>query len=117
MGDDHFAQQLKAKRMQASLTQQQLAAKMNVSRKTISGWETGRNRPDIDSLKRLAAIYHISLDETDQSSGFGHFRRTDEWIGPHGNFRFAPNYHFRRGQGDDVYRFQSYFKRVGENIG
>lgn len=63
MGDDHFAQQLKAKRMRASLTQQQLADKMNVSRKTISGWETGRNRPDIDSLKRLAAIYHISLDE------------------------------------------------------
>ncbi len=63
MVDDHFAQQLKARRKNSSLTQQQLADKLNVSRKTISGWETGRNRPDIDILRQMAKIYHISLDQ------------------------------------------------------
>ncbi|MEE8825538.1 transcriptional repressor DicA [Lentilactobacillus sunkii] len=63
MVDDHFAQQLKARRKDSSLTQQQLADKLNVSRKTISGWETGRNRPDIDILRQMAEIYHISLDQ------------------------------------------------------
>lgn len=63
MIDDYFAQQLRTKRKKAGMTQQQLADEMNVSRKTISGWETGRNRPDIDSLRKMADIYHISLDD------------------------------------------------------
>ncbi|KRL22026.1 helix-turn-helix domain-containing protein [Lentilactobacillus kisonensis] len=63
MIENHFAQQLKLKRSEAAFTQQELADKLHVSRKTISSWETGRNRPDIDSLTQLAAIYHISLDE------------------------------------------------------
>lgn len=83
MVDDHFAQQLKARRKNSSLTQQQLADKLNVSRKTISGWETGRNRPDIDILRQMAKIYHISLDQlvsdadkVDQSQNSGIIRFT-----------------------------------------
>lgn len=63
MIETYFAQQLKVRRGEAALTQQELANKLHVSRKTISSWETGRNRPDIDTLKQLATIFQISLDD------------------------------------------------------
>lgn len=63
MVENQFGKRLKLKRSEASFTQQELANQLHVSRKTISSWETGRNRPDIDSLTQLAAIYQISLDE------------------------------------------------------
>lgn len=63
MIDSHFAQKLKKTRSDLAITQQQLADQLHVSRKTVSGWETGRNRPDIDMLRQMARIYHLSLDE------------------------------------------------------
>lgn len=63
MIDSHFAQKLKKTRSDLAITQQQLADRLHVSRKTVSGWETGRNRPDIDMLRQMARIYHLSLDE------------------------------------------------------
>ncbi|MGF2385479.1 helix-turn-helix domain-containing protein [Lentilactobacillus otakiensis] len=63
MNDIHFAQRLKKTRSDLAITQQQLADQLHVSRKTVSGWETGRNRPDIDTLRQMAEIYHLSLDE------------------------------------------------------
>lgn len=53
---------LKEKRTENQLTQDQLAEKIFVSRKTISNWETGKTTPDIDSLVRLANLFELSLD-------------------------------------------------------
>lgn len=53
---------LKEKRTESQLTQEQLAEKIFVSRKTISNWETGKTTPDIDSLIRLANLFDLSLD-------------------------------------------------------
>ncbi|MEG0619300.1 MAG: helix-turn-helix transcriptional regulator [Bacilli bacterium] len=53
---------LKDKRAEYQLTQEQLAEKIFVSKKTISNWETGRTSPDIDSLIRLANLFDLSLD-------------------------------------------------------
>ena len=36
---------------------------MNISRQAYSNYETGKRAPDLDSLIRLADLYHISLDE------------------------------------------------------
>jgi len=44
------------------LTQEQVAEKIFVSRKTISNWETGKTIPDIDSVIRLANLFNLSLD-------------------------------------------------------
>ena len=33
---------------------EELAEKLNVTRQTVSGWETGRRQPDLDTLKELA---------------------------------------------------------------
>lgn len=53
---------LKEKRTEYQLTQEELSEKIFVSRKTISNWETGKTTPDIDSLIRLANLFHLSLD-------------------------------------------------------
>lgn len=56
-------EQLKKYRIENNLTQQNLADKLNVSRQTISKWETGRGLPDIENLIWLSDIYQVSLDE------------------------------------------------------
>ena len=41
---------LRELRLSRNLTQEQVAEKLNVTRQTISSFETGRTRPDIDTL-------------------------------------------------------------------
>ena len=48
-------------RKEKGLTQEQLAEKLNVSRRTVSRWETGSNTPDLDVLLQLADIYEVDL--------------------------------------------------------
>ena len=55
-------EQLKQARLQKQLTQQVVAETLNVSRQTISSWETGRSYPDIASLITLSDYYDLSLD-------------------------------------------------------
>lgn len=57
-----ISERLKMCRAQTGYTQADIAEKMHVSRKTISGWETGRNYPDINSVVKLSEIYQVSLD-------------------------------------------------------
>jgi transcriptional regulator with XRE-family HTH domain len=58
-----LGEKIKMKRMAASLTQQDLADDLFVSRQTISNWELGKSYPDIDSLIRLSDQFSISLDD------------------------------------------------------
>ena len=55
-----FLQEL---RKEKGLTQEQLAEKMNVARRTVSRWETGSNMPDLDILIELADYYEVDLRE------------------------------------------------------
>ena len=48
-------------RKEKGLTQEQLAEKLNVSRRTVSRWETGSNLPDLDILIEMADFYEIEL--------------------------------------------------------
>ena len=50
-------------RKKAGLSQEAVAEKLGVSRQTISKWETDETVPDIYQAKRLAKLYHLSLDE------------------------------------------------------
>ena len=58
-----FNQKLQELRKSAGLTQEELAAKLFVSRTAISKWESGRGYPSIESLKIIASFFSISLDE------------------------------------------------------
>lgn len=53
---------LKKARKAKGLTQQQVADYMKVSQNTYSYWETGRNKIDGDSLKKLAILFEESMD-------------------------------------------------------
>ncbi len=44
------------------LTQKELAAKLNVGRSTISGYEKGTTQPSYDVLIKLADFFDVSLD-------------------------------------------------------
>lgn len=53
---------LKKLRTEAGLTQEQVAEKLNVTRQALSSYESGRTRPDIDTLVRLAGIYDTDVN-------------------------------------------------------
>ena len=50
-------------RKQMGLSQEELAAKIGVSRQAVSKWERAEASPDTDNLIELAKIYGLSLDE------------------------------------------------------
>lgn len=54
---------LKELRKEKGLTQEQLAETLNVSRRTVSRWETGSNLPDLDLLVEMADLYQVELRE------------------------------------------------------
>ena len=49
-------------RKDAGLSQQQLADDLNLSRRAVSLWETGRRAPDLQSALLLADYFHTTLD-------------------------------------------------------
>lgn len=49
-------------RKERGLTQEQLAALLNVSVSAVSKWEMGNNRPDLELLPELAEIFQVSID-------------------------------------------------------
>lgn len=50
-------------RKKSGLSQEMVAEKLGVSRQTISKWETDETLPDICQSKKLAVLYHLTLDE------------------------------------------------------
>lgn len=55
--------QIKAHRAALSLSQEELAEKVYVTRQTVSNWETSKSYPDIHSLLLLSALFDVSLDQ------------------------------------------------------
>lgn len=56
-----FAGQLSAIRKERCLTQEQLAQALNVSRTTISRWESGKALPDIETIKQLSQVLNYNF--------------------------------------------------------
>ena len=50
-------------RKQNSLTQEQLASALHVTRQTVSSWENGRTLPDVESLAAVASALDVSVEE------------------------------------------------------
>lgn len=53
---------LQTLRKKQSLSQEELASMVMVSRQAVSKWESGENIPDIENLLRLSKLYHVSID-------------------------------------------------------
>ena len=53
---------LQKARLQAKLTQEQVAESLGVSRQTISNWENEKTYPDIINVIKMSDLYAVSLD-------------------------------------------------------
>ena len=60
---DTFPNNLKRLRKLRNLKQEDLAERLSVTRQTVSGWETGRRQPDLDTLKALAEALDADIYE------------------------------------------------------
>ena len=58
-----FHEKLQELRKRKGLTQEELASSLYVSRAAVSKWESGRGYPSIDSLKRTAVFFGVTIDE------------------------------------------------------
>ncbi len=54
---------IKKCRENKGLSQEALADALNVTRQTVSSWETGRTEPDIDTLHRIAQVLEVTVEE------------------------------------------------------
>lgn len=53
---------LKAARVNAGLTQKEVAEKLNISNKTVCSWETGATTPNALQVETLCALYNVTYD-------------------------------------------------------
>ena len=63
MKEINIAKVLVNKRKEKSITQDELASYLGVSKAAVSKWETGQSYPDVTFLPQLAAYFNISIDE------------------------------------------------------
>lgn len=68
----YIAKNLQYLRKREKITQEDLAEKLNVSRQSVSKWETGEAYPETDKLLALCDLFSVSLDglmRTDLTDG------------------------------------------------
>ena len=57
-----FGEKLKQARLDAGLSQEQLAEQLSVSRSAVAKWETDKGLPDIENLKGISRLLNVSID-------------------------------------------------------
>ena len=57
-----LAENLQFLRAREGITQEQLAERMDVSRQSVSKWESGASFPEMDTLLKLCDMFHTDMD-------------------------------------------------------
>lgn len=57
-----FYERLIILRKKALLSQEELAEKLDVTRQTISKWELGQSKPDIDKLQMMSKLFEVDVN-------------------------------------------------------
>ena len=57
-----FSEKILTMRKSRNLTQEQLAEKLDVSRQTISKWESGQAMPELDKIVALSNLFDVATD-------------------------------------------------------
>ena len=63
MKNQTFGAMIAAMRKENGMTQLELAEKMGVTDKAVSKWERDLSFPDVNSLPKLADVFHVTVDE------------------------------------------------------
>lgn len=58
----NFSEKLLALRKANDLTQEQLAEKLDVSRQSVSKWESGQATPELEKIVALSTVFNVSTD-------------------------------------------------------
>ena len=61
--NSNFANNLKRIRKENNLSQEQLADKLNVSRQSVSKWESSQAYPEMDKVLQLCKMFNVNIDE------------------------------------------------------
>ena len=56
-----FSEKLLTLRKAKNLTQEELAEKLNVSRQSVSKWESGQAVPELDKIVAISTVFDLSL--------------------------------------------------------
>jgi transcriptional regulator with XRE-family HTH domain len=86
---------LKELRINANLKQEDVAARLFVSRTLVSKWEAGARYPNKENLERLAGLFQVSLSEL-----IGEARNRKRSMGERG---FGYRFHLPAGAGFFTY--------------
>ena len=54
---------IKNLRKEKSLTQDQLAEALHVTRQAVSNWENGKTEPDIETITQLAEFFEVDVEK------------------------------------------------------
>ena len=61
--DAQFCKNLRSARLEQELTQKQVALKLGVVESCYANWEQGRTEPNLEMLRQLSALLHVTVDE------------------------------------------------------
>lgn len=64
----NFSEKLLTLRKANNLTQEQLAKKLDVSRQSVSKWESGQATPELEKIVAISAIFDVTTDYLLKSS-------------------------------------------------
>ena len=76
-----LCERLRQLRAECHMTQVEVAEQLHMTRQAVSSYESGRTEPDLETLKQLAEIYGVTLEEllgTEEAGGKSVRRRL--WI-------------------------------------
>lgn len=63
MNDYNFGNKIMEFRTQLNLSQAELAKLVGVTNKAVSKWETGKSKPTTNTIRKLAALFKIDINE------------------------------------------------------
>ena len=81
-----MGKEIRRLRNDRGLTQEALAAAMNVSAQTVSKWECGNSIPDVQLLPELAVFFGVTIDQLFAMSPEQQMERIENRIYEHGLF-------------------------------
>lgn len=64
----NFSEKLVTLRKANNLTQEELAEKLDVSRQSVSKWESGQVTPELEKIVAISAVFHVTTDYLLKSS-------------------------------------------------
>ena len=59
---ENIGKRIMTLRKKAGMSQEDLASKLNVSRQSISKWESGQSLPDVEKIALISKIFNVSTD-------------------------------------------------------